>query len=914
MIATLEWLSQHHNKNCREWCVHIVNRMCDVIDRRYSRPVIGAEPLTGRSEEQRAIRRALAGANNHGGVVMVGPAGVGKTRLAREMLSCADAAGERTHWIVGTESARRVPLGAFTKTITDAMCNPLPDVRRIISSFVAQQHRGRVLIGVDDAHLLDGLSAHVVHQLAQSRSVRLLVTIRAGEIAPDAITTLWKDGLLSRLDLAPFDLQATREFVEATLGSAVDSLSAKRFWKLTDGNPLFLTQVLKDQIAAGRMRQVAGVWMWDEGVAVSPSVGDLMAQQLGQLTPALMRVVDTLSQCEPLGLDLLCDLVDRNDLVVAEQLHLIAVERNGTKRSVRLAHPLFGEIRRADAGELHLSSIRGALAQRLGQDVDSDIQQTVRRALLTLESDLPADPDLFVTAARYAMTLLDLGLADRFATAAVAAGHDGAAEIKAMNLVLLGRGEQAEAILREMSEGGGGAGHRWATVRAANLTWMLGQPEEAARLLEELAREPESTAEQAERLAVQAGVDAVGARCVDAAANARAALESGTLSDFHTMLASVALVMASGALGRADDLDDVATRAMDRAAASFDASHMRFWFGGVYARACRLTGRIDECARFAGQLAESQKEVPALAYANLALVMGNADLVRGKVNTAVTLLHEALAGAEKHGVTTGLRPASCFSLAEAHAKLGQEEAARAALAEAQRSVPDGYLFMHTGLAIAAGWTLAAGGRLSDAVAVVAAAEADARQRHQPTHELACLQAATLWGDATGAPRARALAATLSIPLATVVARHAEALAANDGGELLAVSAQYRTIGDRASAADAAAQAAVAYAATQQSSRSRYATAQAQQLAEECGGLCTPALRIPAVPVRLTGRQREVAELVGVGLSNKEIADRLTTSLRTVEGHLYRACKRVGASSRTELAAIMRAGPGGRAHG
>jgi DNA-binding CsgD family transcriptional regulator len=441
--------------------------------------------------------------------------------------------------------------------------------------------------------------------------------------------------------------------------------------------------------------------------------------------------------------------------------------------------------------------------------------------------------------------------------------------------------------------------------------WMLGRPADAAQILADLAEGAEDPAEQAERLAVEACADAVAARCEDAAEKARKALDSGELSDFHAMIASVAMVMALGALGRPDELEDIAERATNRAAASFEASHMRFWFGGVHARACRLTGRIDDFARSAQRLADSQKEVPGLAYANLALVLGNADLARGNLGSAVTLLHEALAGAEKHGVTTGLRPASCFSLAEAHAKLGQTAAAQSALAEAKRAVPQGYLFMHTGLAIATGWTLAAGGLLSDAVAVVRAAERDARERHQPTHELACLQAATLWGDPSGAARAREVADATALPLGDLIACHAEALAAGDGTALLDVSIRYRKMGDRTSAADAAAQAAVAYAGAQHSSRSRYATAQAQELAQECGGLCTPALRIPAVPVRLTGRQREIAELVGTGLSNREIADRLHTSLRTVEGHLYRACKRVGASSRTELAAIMRAGPAGR---
>jgi len=103
---------------------------------------------------------------------------------------------------------------------------------------------------------------------------------------------------------------------------------------------------------------------------------------------------------------------------------------------------------------------------------------------------------------------------------------------------------------------------------------------------------------------------------------------------------------------------------------------------------------------------------------------------------------------------------------------------------------------------------------------------------------------------------------------------------------------------------------VALTAAQSRSRGLYAASIAAQLAAECGGLCTPATRSPVSPTPLTGRQREVAELVAAGLSNKQIADRLVTSVRTVEGHLYRACQRVGASSREDLAAIMRAGAAG----
>jgi DNA-binding CsgD family transcriptional regulator len=462
-------------------------------------------------------------------------------------------------------------------------------------------------------------------------------------------------------------------------------------------------------------------------------------------------------------------------------------------------------------------------------------------------------------------------------------------------------------VLREMDANGHGDTHRWSTVRAANLIWMLGRPNDASAILDGLAAKPETPPERAARIAVEACVDAVSARCESAAEKARAALDSAVLSDLHAMMASVALVMAMGALGDVDDLAAVAEDAIDRATTSFQASHMRFWFGGVYARACRLTGRIDECVSAAQRLAGSARDVPGLAYANIAFLLGQAELVRGDVSGAVKLLHEALAGVERHSIITGLRPASFFALAEAHAKLGQPAEANEALAQARGCVSPDYLFMQTALSLATGWALTAGGCLTEAVTVVRGAEKEARDRRQPTHEVACLQAAAQWGDASGAARARELADALSLPLANAVARHAESLLANDGEGLLAASADYRTIGDRATAADAAAQAAVAFKRDQQRRRSLYAGAIARELADECGGLCTPALRSPAGQP-LTGRQREVVELVLAGLSYRDIAERLVMSVRSVEGHVYRACQRVGANTREELVAIIRAGP------
>src|ERR1700739_2548142 len=102
--------------------------------------------------------------------------------------------------------------------------------------------------------------------------------------------------------------------------------------------------------------------------------------------------------------------------------------------------------------------------------------------------------------------------------------------------------------------------------------------------------------------------------------------------------------------------------------------------------------------------------------------------------------------------------------------------------------------MHTAWWRADGWAMAASGRLGDAVASAREAARLARDRGQPTHELACIQAAAQWGDASQAARARELAEELALPLADTVASHAEALLAEDGEGLLAASAAYRGIG------------------------------------------------------------------------------------------------------------------------
>jgi DNA-binding NarL/FixJ family response regulator len=106
------------------------------------------------------------------------------------------------------------------------------------------------------------------------------------------------------------------------------------------------------------------------------------------------------------------------------------------------------------------------------------------------------------------------------------------------------------------------------------------------------------------------------------------------------------------------------------------------------------------------------------------------------------------------------------------------------------------------------------------------------------------------------------------------------------------------------AADAVAQAALAFRRKGLRGSALRCSKRADDLAERCGGACTPAVRQASERLPLTSRQREIVLLLRAGFSSPAIAQRLTLSVRTVEGRLYRAMAITGTTSREELAALL----------
>ncbi len=214
------------------------------------------------------------------------------------------------------------------------------------------------------------------------------------------------------------------------------------------------------------------------------------------------------------------------------------------------------------------------------------------------------------------------------------------------------------------------------------------------------------------------------------------------------------------------------------------------------------------------------------------------------------------------------------------------------------------------LRIAESWLAAAEGNVSTAIELALdAARLASRVRTAGHRDAGTARRGALRRPVLPGPTRRPAGGTGG-RLASVIAAHAEAVRDRDAAGICAAAEQFEEIGALLSAADAAAQAAVAFEGADDRRRSVEAAAAANRLAAECGGIRTPALDLASHPLPLTVREREIANLVAAGLSNRDIADRLTVSVRTVEGHLYRACVKLDISDREELAALIRTGSSG----
>jgi DNA-binding CsgD family transcriptional regulator len=856
-------------------------------------------PLTGRGEELRFIGGALAG-SDHQGVVVAGNSGVGKTRLARAAADSHAQHGWTVRRIAGTTTGRAVTLGAFARWADATDTSPLSLTRKVFGGLTAGTHGAPLLIFVDDAHLLDDMSSLIVHQIALQGVARIIATIRTGEPAPDAVTALWKDGLLQRLELQPLSRNESDQLLQVVLDGQVSSECADRMWRLSRGNVLFLHHLVEHERESGRLALVGDEWHLAGEPLASPSLVELVERQIGAVPDDVREVVDLVAIAEPIDRTVLSELTDTRSVEAAEQRDLITAAASGD--AVYVGHPLYGEIRLSQCGPLRLKRLRGRVA---GVMANLDDVDPLRLGLLWLESDLTPDVEILSRAAYISGSRLDVGLAERLARAAVDANASPATKLAlAYCLVLQAKGEEVEEILDTLKAGDLAVPGLvdGVILRAANHLFLLRNPDGALAVLDDAIRLGDEERNHGLR-AFHAVAQVMVARPAETVKTAEA-VDFDRVDSFGFVTGCAAETIALGDLGRVDD-------ARRRASAGYrvlaDSPLEAFHGTGLAefeAYALLAAGYVTDAVAAAERECRRCLEIPGMSRSLAIAALGMTALGQGDLASALRHLRSAsrtLAGDNEIFVTFYRFR---ILLTEALARSGDIDAAVASLELTRQSRHPGYMYVESDFLMADAWVSAVQGLIPDARETNSRATEFARSHGQLAREVLSLQTAVQFGDTGGADRLDELAAAVEGPRAPLAARYAHALADEDGAALDAVSSDFESMGDALAAADAAAHAATCYRRAARRGSALTSSARARLLAKRCGDAVSPALAAALVPLPFTRREHEIAKLLSNGRSNKEIAEAMCLSVRTVEGHIYQASAKAGVSSRSELAELV----------
>ena len=150
-----------------------------------------------------------------GGVILVGPAGVGKTRLAQRSRGRSADRGRCRDRPDADHRDARPAVGPVRRVRARDRPERLDRAHgtRCTRSARSSQHAAgaaRLLLLVDDAQWLDDFSAVVVRHLCTQGLALVVATRRAGEPEPEPMVATWKDGDILRVDVAPLPLSRSK--------------------------------------------------------------------------------------------------------------------------------------------------------------------------------------------------------------------------------------------------------------------------------------------------------------------------------------------------------------------------------------------------------------------------------------------------------------------------------------------------------------------------------------------------------------------------------------------------------------------------------------------------------------------------------------------------------------------------------
>lgn len=384
-------------------------------------------PLIGRDVEIARLRAALGSGGVGSRWVMVsGPAGIGKTRVAEEIADWAQAGGEQALWVRCPEAdgvPAWWPLRQLCRAVDadpDATLSVPPGVDADTARFAVYERIERLLVEsapltviVDDVQWADPMTVGLLSYLTTALRDRVVDDSRAasgdGARAPVATVILTvRDGeggpeidrlqaAISRVDgtqisLGYLDQQAVAQLMRSVTEEEIDASDVESLTRRTGGNPLFVCEFAR--LPAAERREM-----------IPARVRSVLGRRLGSLDPAVLEVLGHAAVMgDEIDLSLLAAVTGRTSVDLADDLdeaidERILVVESGSGRT-RFAHALLRDEALASIRPLRRCRIHAAVADALGSA--SGAAASARRATHLLQALPIVDPQIVVDACRAA--------------------------------------------------------------------------------------------------------------------------------------------------------------------------------------------------------------------------------------------------------------------------------------------------------------------------------------------------------------------------------------------------------------------------------------------------------------------------------------------------------------------------------
>jgi len=863
----------------------------------------------------------LAGRN----LLLTGPAGIGKTWLAKAAIANADAAGRPSKAIFGTTSSHEVPLAALSPFLTGTEGPAengllLAQAREAIAATLATD--GITLLLVDDAELLDGLSGLVLRQLMDFQGLQVILVTRVAADLPPALRNFADGDNMLTVEVNPLDQTGAAAVLESVLGGQVSARAVERLHRLSVGSPLVLRELVRVALANESLREHRGVWQLDGPLPADAQLAELVSLRLSALDAGRREALELVALSEPLDFDTLLRLSGGRNVEWLEQQGLITIgpadnaagaghagagQVAAGRTDVRLAHPLYAEWlqsalpvsrRRRLAGELVASPASSDPLAGNGAPADAPADP-LRIALLRVQAGLATDPMALMSASRAAMRH-DAAAARTLLRAAVAAGGGVPARLALAEALALSYPEQTRVLLAELAKEPLPDELAMAVMALSALVTTLAGDDPTHLLA---AAGDVQVAPPPIRLAA-AMACLLGGDAREAVALARPLAVDPQLPGVARWRAALCAVAGMATLGQLDAAIELSDRILAELGDEPDS--------GGFDVAALLTAVIlaherrgdlqtaDEIAREA--LVRPGTDDAARSRPRMLQCMARVAMLRGEPTIAARQMREVLS--DLGGFDESFAAWNLGLLAVADAMRGRVDLAMQSLAEMD-SVPHDLAVYRPEQELCRADVLACAGDLPGARAAATVAASSAWALDQAPVALMAWNAVARYGDPRAAREGARLAAShVDGPLAPVLASTVEALAESDAGALTDAGDALLLLGFRPLAADA-------YASAASLCARRGDIAGEIRAAERLAGvlhggepITVPAASVLSTARTLTARERDVASLAAIGASDIDIAQRLGLSVRTVQTHLAHVYTKTNTHGRRGLAELL----------